>query len=133
MAWLGPKLGPLLGAVLATTLLAIAVPTRATANEISEPSQDPLASFRLFRTQNVFTQLKLDTRTGQIWQVQWSTGKYGFSEVLNAKVLAVNGRVGRFTLSPTSNIYTFVLLDQDTGSTWQVQWGTADNRFIIPI
>ena len=106
MAWLGRKLGPLLGAVLATALLAIAVPTRATANEISEPSQDPLAPFRLFRTQNVFTQLKLDTRTGQIWQVQWSTGKDRFSEVLNAKVLAVNGRVGRFTLSPTSNIYT---------------------------
>jgi hypothetical protein len=29
--------------------------------------------FQLFKTQNMWTFLKLNTRTGQIWQVQWST------------------------------------------------------------
>lgn len=37
---------------------------------IPEPTQDPSAPYRLFRTQNVYTFLLLDTRTGQISQVQ---------------------------------------------------------------
>ena len=36
-----------------------------------EPTQNPEATFRIFRTQNIFTMLELDTRTGLIWQVQW--------------------------------------------------------------
>jgi hypothetical protein len=47
--------------------------------------------------------------------------------------LASGGRAGRFTLYPTTNIYTFVLLDQDTGDTWHVQWGKPDERFVIHI
>jgi hypothetical protein len=40
----------------------------------------------------------------------------------------------RFTLYSTQNMYTFILLDQVDGKTWQVQWSTeAKNRFIIPI
>ena len=41
---------------------------------------------------------------------------------------------GRFTLYPTQNMYTFILLDQLDGRTWQVQWSIEpENRFIIPI
>jgi hypothetical protein len=36
-----------------------------------EPTQNPNAPYRLFNTKNVFTLLKLDTRAGRIWQVQW--------------------------------------------------------------
>jgi hypothetical protein len=40
----------------------------------------------------------------------------------------------RFTLYSTKNMYTFILLDQIDGKTWQVQWSTdAKNRFVIPI
>ena len=40
----------------------------------------------------------------------------------------------RFTLYPTQNMYTFILLDQLDGKTWQVQWSTeASNRGIMPI
>lgn len=42
--------------------------------------------------------------------------------------------VGRFTLYPTQNIWTFILLDQIDGGTWQVQWAMEkENRFVIPI
>ena len=36
-----------------------------------EPTQNPDAIFRLFNTRNIYTLLKLDTRDGRIWQVQW--------------------------------------------------------------
>jgi hypothetical protein len=102
--------------------------------QVPEPTQNPTAPYRLFRTQNIFTFLLLDTRTGQISQVQWSTDtEKRFVSPLNSRPLVEDGKPGRFTLYPTQNIYTFLLLDQDTGNSWQVQWGSGRDRFIIPI
>ncbi len=76
--------------------------------------------------------LLLDTRTGRVSQMQWSTKTENrLVEPLNPKPLVEGGKPGRFTLQPTQNIYTFLLLDQETGNTWQVQWG--NNRLVIPI
>jgi hypothetical protein len=110
-----------------------------TQDRLPEPSQKPSATYRLFRTKNIFTLLKLDTRTGQLWQVQWgSDPKQMFTEAINKTILLPADSThptvlnpGRFTLEPTENIFTFVLLDQDDGRTWRVQWG--DNPFILPI
>lgn len=101
---------------------------------IPEPTQDPSAPYRLFRTLNLYMFLLLDTRTGQISQVQWSRETDGrFASPLNPRPLVEGGKPGRFTLYPTQNIYTFLLLDQDTGNSWQVQWGSGKDRLIIPI
>ncbi len=109
---------------------------------LPEPTQDSAAPFRLFRTSNIYTLLKLDTRTGQIWEVQWGTPSEMrlLNNVLLAplppgkdpeKLQAEDFSPGRFTLSPTQNIYTFLLLDQQSGRVWYVQWGS--NRFIMEI
>jgi len=98
-----------------------------------EPTQNPNVPYRLFSTKNIYTFLKLDTREGQLWQVQWGDKDHRFTNVINSKALVSGGRVGRFTLYPTNNIYTFILLDQDTGDAWQVQWGKPEDRFIVPI
>lgn len=99
-----------------------------------EPTQNPTAAFRLFNTTNVYMLLKLDTRDGgRIWQVQWGDKDHRFIEPLNPAPLVAGGKTGRFTLYPTSNIYTFVLLDQETGSAWHVQWGKVTERFLLPI
>ena len=90
----------------------------------------------------MYTLLKLDTRTGQIWQVQWSTDDAArFSVPVNLSVLLPSGtaghptvlRPGRFTLSPTENMYNFVLIDEEDGRTWQVQWGDAEHRLVTAI
>ena len=106
----------------------------------SEPSQNTNVRYRLFPTQNMYTFLKLDTMTGKIWQVQFSTqgDAYRFQSVLSAMdisdVLKQEKQIGRFTLYPTQNMYTFILLDQIDGYTYQVQWnGDRENRFVIPI
>lgn len=74
--------------------------------------------------------MKLDTRTGQIWMVQFSVSENSnaFTWVLDDTELEkpVPENIGRFTLYPTCNRFNFILLDQFTGSTWQVQY-SLDN------
>ena len=93
--------------------------------------------YQLFPTKNTWTLLKLDTRNGRIWQVQYSIegDDYRFEIELNSKSLAYsNDHNGRFTLIPTPNTYNFILLDQIFGYTYQVQWSTVSKeRMIIPI
>ena len=98
-----------------------------------EPTQNPDAVFRLFNTRNIYTLLKLDTRDGRIWQVQWGDKDHRFTAPLNLDSLAAGGKAGRFTLYPTMNVYAFILLDQDTGDAWHVQWGKPSDRFVLPI
>ena len=94
--------------------------------------------YKLFPTENMWTFLKLDTRNGLIWQVQYTIKDDSFrGEVeLNDTPLAVGGEAenGRFTLYPTKNMFTFILLDQKNGKMWQTQWSMEDgNRGIIPL
>lgn len=100
-------------------------------------SIDEVGRYKLYPTTNMWTFLKLDTRTGQIWQVQWSfeTDKR-FETVLSSYPIAwkyeeVNGR---FVLYPTTNNYNFIMLDQVNGKTYQVQWSQEpDKRMAVPI
>ena len=98
---------------------------------IPEPTQSTDVPYRMFRSQNIHTLLKLDTRTGQVWQVQWGDEEHRFVSPINTRSLVDGGKSGRFTLCPTLNIYTFILRDQEDGRTWQVQWGS--NSVITPI
>ena len=100
-------------------------------------STDSSVTFRLFSTRNMYTFIKLDTRNGKMWQVQWSNKgrEYRFESTLSdiSQVNKDEEKNGRFFLYPTANIYTFILLDQIDGRTWQVQWGKEDERLLIPI
>jgi hypothetical protein len=93
------------------------------------------ARYRLFKTTNTWNFLELDTQTGKVWQVQFSVGEK--DERLKIEVrpeaIAAGGKPGRFTLYPTRNIYNFVLLDQEAGKTWQVQWSTGNEQGSWPI
>jgi hypothetical protein len=117
---------------IAAALLVVASPVAAQEVRL-EPTQNPDAPYRLFSTKNIFTLLKLDTRDGRIWQVQWGDKDHRFIEPLNSTSLSSVGKAGRFTLYPTSNVYTFILLDQESGDAWHVQWGKAVDRFTLPI
>jgi hypothetical protein len=115
-------------------LLLVVIPVYAQDDTVPEPTQRADAPFRLFRTLNIHTFLKLDTRTGQVWQLQWSTDGNNGVWPINLKPLTLTKTPGRFTLFPTKNIFNFVLLDQEDGREWQVQWSMEDKgRFIIPI
>lgn len=94
--------------------------------------------FKMYQTENSYNLLKLDTRIGRVWQVQ-----YRMSDV-QASVVSINfigivfesdGWDGRFELYPTKNMYTFIMLDTGTGDTYQVQWSTKgyDYQFVEPL
>lgn len=90
-------------------------------------------NYKLYPTQNLWTFLKLDTRTGKIWHVQYSVKGEGkrFEYVLDANSRAPYGEdsaPGRFELYPTQNLYNFILLDKVSGGTWQVQWSVDGNE-----
>ena len=93
--------------------------------------------YRLFPTEDTWTFIKLNTRTGQMWQVQFDEKeKNRFETSLNNVSLVEKQKEvdNRFTLYSTQNLWTFILLDQIDGKTWQVKWSKKpDERRIIPI
>lgn len=89
--------------------------------------------FKLYKTENIYNLIKLDTATGALWQVQYEMNKSSDAmEVpINASSLLWDDthlRAGRYELYPTNNMYTFILLDTEMGYTYQVQWSTDPNK-----
>jgi hypothetical protein len=111
--------------------------TKSKSNVVDNVKEIQGVNFRLFPTTNMWTFIKLDTRNGLLWQVQYSLNPENrMVTYLNLDRLAsVNEELkDRFTLYPTQNMYNFILLDQVNGKTWQVQWSTEyANRGISPI
>lgn len=87
--------------------------------------------YKLYPTFNMWTYLKLDTQTGRVLLLQYSTNKRSDEgEYLIGKPSetyygeeAVNGR---YELYPTSNMWTFIMIDQINGNTYHVQWSNQD-------
>lgn len=79
--------------------------------------------YRLYDTGDFLTKLLLDTKTGRVWQVLFSLEKGGIRSKfpINTEVLADGENIqnGRFTLYPTSNLWAFILVDQENGKLWQ--------------
>lgn len=99
-------------------------------------SVDEVVRYKLYSTTNRWTFLKLDTRTGRIWQVQWSFGEGDrFETELSHSIAWKDEEVnGRFVLYPTTNNYNFIMLDQVNGKTYQVQWSQdPEYRVVVPI
>lgn len=94
--------------------------------------------YEIYPTKHWRIFIKLNTRNGKMWLVQYSLedDKSRFEVTLNSISLisTYEEENGRFKLQPTENYYTFILLDQINGKTWQVQWEFDINkRFVIPI
>jgi len=123
--------------ILITLMLVVACVTSVSAGETATvvvPTQAKETNYVLYPTSNMYTFLKLDTRTGKLWQVQYSLENDEFECVLNDKPLASAGRVGQFALYPTQNMWTFLLLDTVNGKVWHVQWSQdKPQRMVVPI
>ena len=94
-------------------------------------------NYKLYPTENMWTFLKLDTRTGKVWQVQYSVNSDNYGEVVVNDLdltYGENDKAGRFELYPTQNMYNFLLLDKKNGTVLQIQWSmNADNRGLVRI
>lgn len=87
--------------------------------------------YKLYPTENIYTFLLLDTKTGKIDKVQWNldTNKE-FRVAINSEDLTYGFGYGSgsFELYSTQNLYQFILLDKTNGRTWHVQWGMEESK-----
>lgn len=87
--------------------------------------------YKLYPTENIYTFLQLDTKTGMIEQVQWSLDSYEEGAVtINGDDLTYGFGYGSgsFELYPTKNLYQFIFIDKTTGMKWHVQWGMESSK-----
>ena len=101
------------------------------------------APFQLFQTRNHWIYLMLDTTNGRIWQIHWGFETEERKSVFRGKIpintvsLITKGerKPGRFTLYPTTNMWHYLLLDQETGNVWECQFSVDKPlyRFIQPL
>ena len=87
--------------------------------------------YKLYQTDNIYTLLQLDTKTGMIEQVQWSLDSDNEGSVaINSVDLTFGDGYGSgsFELYPTKNMYQFILIDKTSGKKWHVQWGQESSK-----
>ena len=82
-------------------------------------------TFKLYQTKNIHNQLKLNTKTGEIIQVQDDGQTF---LVTDAKT-PDNEKANRYTLQKTENIWTFIMLDQFSGKLWQCQFSVHGSEY----
>ena len=87
-------------------------------------------TYEFFQTQNYHNQLRLNTKTGEVYQVQDDGGSW----IVNEAFTPESTTPYRYWLYPTQNMWTFILVDMFTGKLWQTQYSVkGDNRFSVPI
>lgn len=89
---------------------------------------DSLVRYKLYPTLNMAIFLKLDTRTGAIYQVTISNkaearsaeqSYLGIPDKTEEETDTINGR---YELYPTQYLQTFILIDQVDGDIYEVKW-----------
>lgn len=88
-------------------------------------------TYKTYTTKNYHNQLRLNTATGEVTQVQDDGQSW---QICGARI--ENGdRPSRFRLYQTQNMWNFIMLDTYTGKNWQVQFSVKgeDYMFATPI
>jgi hypothetical protein len=130
-----------IGVCLLLSVLCLLISVAEGADKIkfqSDPQQRLDVRFRLFRTDNMWSYLLLDTSDGRLWHVTYTTDEDKGARLkvpINDKALVTiaSAKNGRFTLYPTDNMWNFLLLDQDDGGVWQCQFTMQKNNFCLPL
>ena len=123
---------------LACLLIGIAscAQTSSSSSKVGKQTEVLVPGYKLFPTTNMWIFLKLDTSKGLVRMVQYSMEDKNRMEVPINYLPMASGEdaiPGRFNLYPTQNMWTFIMLDEIDGRTWQVQWSTDGKEGIVPI
>ena len=110
--------------------------TPSSLSKVGKQTEVLVPGYKLFPTTNMWVFLKLDTSKGLVRMVQYSMeDKKRLEAPINYLPLASGDDAipGRFNLYATQNMWTFILLDEIDGRTWQVQWSLDGKECIVPI
>lgn len=100
-------------------------------NNLYQVKDNFVRTYRIYPTQNVWYFIKLNTQTGQMWQIEFDQRKTNQQEIpLNSLSLVEKPDEvdNRFTLYTTNNSWNFLLLDQINGNLWQFNWSTKPGK-----
>jgi hypothetical protein len=86
-------------------------------------------TFRLYQTDNIHNQLKLNTKTGEVYQVQSD----GQTFLVHGPSTPDNDKPNRYALYKTKNMWTYILLDKSSGKLWQCQYSVDGIEYITSI
>lgn len=80
-------------------------------------------TYEIYPTRNIHNQLQLNTKTGEIKQLQDDGQQW-----IVCKGIEKSGKKEeRFSLHETQNMWNFILLDSHTGRLWQLQYTVDEN------
>jgi hypothetical protein len=86
-------------------------------------------TYKLYETDNIHNQLRLNTATGEVYQIQDDGQKF----LVHGVTSPSNEKPNRYALFKTQNMWTFILLDKWSGLIWQCQYSVEgdDYRFSV--
>ena len=83
-------------------------------------------TYKFYTTQNIHNQLRLNTKTGEVYQIQDD----GQTFLVHAATTFSTEQLNRYVLYETQNMWTFILLDQFSGKLWQCQYSVKGMEYI---
>lgn len=86
-------------------------------------------TYKMYQTDNVNNQLKLNTKTGEVIQVQSD----GQTFMVHEETTPLNDKPNRYVLYKTQNMWTYILLDKFSGKLWQCQYSVKGVEYITSI
>ena len=82
--------------------------------------------YKLYQTDNIHNQLRLNTATGEVYQLQSDGQKF----LVHDATTPNNEKPNRYALYKTKNMWTFILLDKFSGKLWQCQYSVEGIEYI---
>ncbi len=76
---------------------------------------DRSQTYKFYQTDNINNQLRLNTKTGEVYQIH----NDGQKLLVHAESTPNNEKPNRNILHKTQNMWTYILLDKFTGKLWQ--------------
>lgn len=96
--------------------------------ELSFAQTQYYSTYKFFKTQNYHNQLRLNTKTGEVLQLQDDGGEW----TVNYAITPTNN-IPRYWLYETQNMWNFILLDTFTGKLWQCQFSVKGTEYIFTV
>lgn len=84
-------------------------------------------TFEMYPTKNIHNQLQLNTKTGEVKQIQDDGQKW----IICNGIEKSGEKENRFSLHETQNMWNFLLLDNYTGKVWQVQISVDGEEYMF--
>jgi hypothetical protein len=82
-------------------------------------------TYKFYQTQNIHNQLRLNTKTGEVYQIQ----NDGQAFLVHSATTPLNETPNKYALYETRNMWTFILLDKFSGKLWQCQYSVRGNNY----